>query len=82
MIIFQSSLASHYESRDEFTLQVCDHMIYALQRRENVRESLRKFSKLDDKYLLLCTKKKEVDRYNNNIFLRFCSYTTEDTLQS
>ena len=82
MIIFQSSLALYYEPRDEFTLQICDYMIYVLQRRENVRESLRKFSNLDYKYLLLCIKKKEVDRYNNNIFLRFCSYTTEDTLQS
>lgn len=82
MITFQSSLAAYYESRDEFTLQVCDYMSYTLQRRENVREPLRTFSNLDDKYLLLCIKKREADRYDNNIFLRFCSYTTEDTLQS
>ena len=51
MTVFQSSLASYYESRDEFTLQVCDYMISVLQRRENIRESLRKFSNLDYKSL-------------------------------
>ena len=60
MTVFQSSLASYYESRDEFTLQVCDYLIYVLQRRENIRESLRKFSNLDFKSLLLCIEK-EID---------------------
>ena len=60
MTVFQSSLASYYESRDEFTLQVCDYLIYVLQRRENIRESLIKFSNLDFKSLLLCIEK-EID---------------------
>ena len=60
MTVFQSSLASYYESRDEFTLQVCDYLIYVLQRRENIRESLRKFSNLDFKSLLLGIEK-EID---------------------
>ena len=60
MTVFQSSLASYFESRDEFALQVCDYTIYVLQGREKIRESLRKFSNLDYESLLLCIEK-EVD---------------------
>lgn len=45
--IFQSSPASYYKSIDEFTLQFCDYVLYVLQRKENDRQLLRKFSNLD-----------------------------------
>lgn len=79
MIIFQSPPASYYKSRDEFTLQICDSEIYVLQRKQNDRQLLRKFSNLDYKHLLLCIKKGS--RCNNNISLRNCSYTAEGALQ-
>lgn len=43
-------------------------------------QSLRKFSNLDYKHLLLHIKKKKVDRCKT-ISLMNCSYTTEDAIQ-